>query len=410
MKIALVSPYDYPYPGGVTDHITYLDKYFRALGHDTRIIAASTTDEDVLSDHVIKVSGAVTPVPFSGSIARVTFSPQVYRRVKQILQREQFDVVHVHEPTAPLLCPIVLRHSKAINIGTFHAYRETNPVYDMANSLIKRGLGRLHGRIFVSEPVRDYITQYFPGDFVLIPNGVDYARFSAPDIQPIEKFDDGRPNILFVGRLEARKGFRHLIRAYPYIKQAIPDARLIVVGAYNVRAQAPFVRYAAALKLRDIHFVGLVPPEDLPRYYRTGTIFCAPSTGFESFGIVLLEAMAAGVPIVASDIAGYRAVLKDGEEGSLVEPGDELAIASAIIRLLRDPARRAQMCDAGKRKAAQHDWSIIARRVLEFYERTIAAHRAILPKTKSSKNKRRIVRVRRLLKWRSKPKAQGAKP
>jgi phosphatidylinositol alpha-mannosyltransferase len=397
MKIALVSPYDYPYPGGVTEHITALDKHFRALGHDTRIIAASTTDEDLLDEHVLKVSAAVSPVPFSGSTARITLSPQVYRRVKKILRDEKFDVVHVHEPTAPVLPLFVLRHSHALNVGTFHAYRESNVVYEYMRPLLQRVFNRLDGRIFVSEAVRDYITQYFPGDYTIIPNGIDWARFASPDIQPIEKFNDGRPNILFVGRLEKRKGFRHLIRAYPYIKEAVPDARLIVVGAFSDEEKAPFLRYAHAHKLRGVHFIGYVSPQELPRYYRTATVFCAPSTGFESFGIILLEAMAAGLPIVASDIAGYRTVLQDQVEGLLVPPMDDQAIARAIVQLLNDPAQCASMSARGRAKAAQYDWSIIAQRVLAYYDELIAAQPT---KIKSSAGKRRIIRVRHLLNWR----------
>ena len=397
MKIALVSPYDYPYPGGVTEHIAALDKHFRALGHDTRIIAASTTDEDVLGEHVIKVSAAVSPLPFSGSTARITLSPQVYRRVKKILRDERFDVVHVHEPTAPVLPIFVLRHSHALNVGTFHAYRESNVVYEYMRPLLQRVFNRLDGRIFVSEVVREYITQYFPGDYTIIPNGIDCARFASPDIEPIEKFDDGRPNILFVGRLEKRKGFRHLIRAYPHIKEEVPDARLIVVGAFSDEEKAPFLRYARAHKVRGVHFVGYISPEELPRYYRTATVFCAPSTGFESFGIILLEAMAAGLPIVASDIAGYRTVLQNGVEGILVPPMDDHAIARSIVQLLHDPARRAAMSACGKTKAAQYDWSIIAKRVLAYYDELIAAQPA---KIKSTLDRRRIVRVRHLLNWR----------
>lgn len=403
MKIALVSPYDYPYPGGVTEHITALDKEFRALGHDTRIIAASTTDEDVLSDHVIKVSGAVSNVPFSGSTARITLSPQVYRRIKQILKQENFDVVHVHEPTVPILSLVVLRHSHALNVGTFHAYRESNALYGSLRPLVQRVFNRLDGRIFVSEPVRKYISRYFPGDSVIIPNGIDCARFNSPDIKPIDQFNDGRPNILFVGRFEKRKGFRHLIRAYPYIKRAIPNARLIVVGAYNDKDKAPFLRYAHAHNLRGVHFVGYISPEELPRYYRTATVFCAPSTGFESFGIILLEAMAAGLPIIASDIAGYHTVVENNCDGVLVPPGDEQALAEAVVNLLRDPARRKQMSESGRRKAAQFDWSIIAQQVLDFYNQLIAAQPRA--KAKSSTNKRRIVRVRHLLNWRRKPKS-----
>lgn len=397
MKIALVSPYDYPYPGGVTEHIAALDKQFRAFGHDTRIIAASSTDEDVLGDHMIKVSGAVSPVPYSGSTARITLSPQVYRRVKKILQDEKFDVVHVHEPAAPMLSPAVLRHSHALNVGTFHAYRESNLIYEYAGPLLKRVFNRLDGRIFVSEAVRDYVTRYFPGDYVLIPNGIDVARFASPDLEPIERFNDGRPNILFVGRMEKRKGLRHLIRAYPYIKETIPEARLLVVGAFSDQEKAPFLRYARTHKLHGVHFIGYVSPEELPRYHRTATIFCAPSTGFESFGIVLLEAMAAGLPTVASDIAGYRTALENGAEGLLVPPGDEQALARAVIDLLRDPARRAQMGECGKRKAAQYDWSIIAQQVLAYYDELLAARAAWAARQKSRVGKRRFVRVRHLL-------------
>lgn len=399
MKIALVSPYDYPYPGGVTEHIAALDQHFRALGHDTRIIAASTTNEDVLGEHVIKVSGAVSPVSFSGSTARITLSPQVYRRVKKILRDEKFDIVHVHEPTVPMLSLVVLRHSHAVNVGTFHAYRESNVVYEYMRPLLQRVFNRLDGRIFVSEAARDYITQYFPGAYTIIPNGIDCERFSAPDIQPVEQFNDGRPNILFVGRMDKRKGFRHLLRAYPRIKEAIPDARLIVVGAFEDKDKAQYLRYARTHRLHGVHFVGYVSPEELPRYYRTAALFCAPNTGFESFGIILLEAMAAGVPIIASDIAGFRSVLQDESEGLLVPPENARELARAAIDLLRDPTRCAEMGACGKRKAAQYDWSIIAQRVLSYYEELIAAQPAFT-KVRSSAGKRRIIRVGHLLNWR----------
>lgn len=400
MKIALVSPYDYPYPGGVTEHIAALDKEFRTLGHDTRIIAASSTDEDVLGDHVIKVSGAVAPVSFSGSTARITLSPRVYRRIKQILKQEQFDVVHVHEPTVPILSLVVLRHSHALNVGTFHAYRESNAIYEYMRPLVQRAFNRLDGRIFVSGAVREYITHYFPGPHVIIPNGIDCARFGAPHIKPIEKFDDGRPTILFVGRLEKRKGFRHLIRAFRTVKQAIPNARLIVVGAFKDKDKAPFIRYARSTKLHGVHFVGYVSPEEIARYHRTATVFCAPNTGFESFGIILLEAMAAGLPIVASDIAGFRTVVENNCEATLVPPGDEPALAHALIDLLKDPERRAEMSKCGKHKAAQYDWKIIAQRVLSYYQELKTAKQPVKAKT----TKRRMIRVRNLLKLGRKPK------
>lgn len=384
MKIALVTPYDYPFPGGVTEHIMQLDREFRRRGHDTRILAASTT-EDTLQDNVIKVSGAVASFPFSGSNVRLSINPQVYQRVKKILKKEQFDVVHAHEPAAPLLCPVVLRHSKAVNVGTFHAYRETNTVYQMARPLLRPVYNKLNGRIFVSQAVRDFTLAQFPGDYRIIPNGIDYQRFAAPDIAPIARFDDGRPNLLYVGRLDKRKGFRHLIRAFPYIKESHPDARLIVVGAFDDADKAPFIRYARAQRLRGIHFVGYVSREELPRYYRTARLFCAPSTGFESFGIVLLEAMAAGLPIVASDIAGYRLVLTDGQEGRLVAPEDPEALGRACVALLSSPRIRRAMAEHGRVTAARYDWTHIADQVLDYYHELLLARRNVVKKVSFSR-------------------------
>ncbi len=385
MKIALVTPYDYPFPGGVTEHIMQLDREFRRRGYETRILAASSNDEETLQDNVIKVSGAVASFPFSGSNVRLTISPQVYQRVKKILKRENFDIVHAHEPAAPLLCPIVLRHSHAVNVGTFHAYRETNRVYKMARPFLQPVYNKLDGRIFVSQAVRDFTLPQFPGPYRIIPNGIDFNRFAAPDIPPIERFNDGRPNILFVGRLDKRKGFRHLIRAFPYIKQEIPDARLIVVGAFDDDEKAPFIRYVRAHRLRGVHFVGFVSRQDLPRYYRTADLFCAPSTGFESFGIVLLEAMAAGLPIVASDIAGYRLVLTDSKEGRLVPPENPVALARASIELLKNPQLREQMAQHGRATAAGYDWTHIADKVLSYYEELLLARRDVVKKLSFSR-------------------------
>jgi len=398
MKIALVSPYDYPYPGGVTEHIGALDEHLRALGHDTRIIAASSAEKDELNDHVIKVSSAIAPVAMGGATARVTYAPQVYQRVKTILREEKFDIVHVHEPSVPMLSVAVLRQSHAINVGTFHAYRESISAYDLMRPFLLRVFNRLDGRIFVSNAARDFVTRYFPGESVVIPNGIDLARFSPARLKPLPQFDDGKPNILFVGRLDERKGFRHLLRAFPHIQKEFPSARLIVVGAFDEYDQTPFVRYARTHNLKDIHFVGRVSPEELPRYYRTATLFCAPSTGSESFGIVLLEALAAGVPIIASDIPGYRGVLEDEQTGLLVKPSDEQAITRAAVALLRNPALCAQMSERGKRKATQYDWDIIARRIADYYLQLVGLHRAERAQ-QSRSDAERIIRVRHFLHW-----------
>ena len=372
MKIALVSPYDYPYPGGVVNHIFYLDREFRRLGHDVRIIAACSDDVGEVPQQVMKVSGSIAHIPFAGSVGRITLSPRVYRRVKKILKQEQFDVIHVHEPMTPTLALSVLRHvplsPQSVVVGTFHAYRESShPGYDYAKPILERFFGRLDGRIAVSEVVRDYLASYFPGDYRIIPNGIDLERFSDPALRPVERFDDGRLNILFVGRLDKRKGFKYLLQAFVQVKRAVPESRLMVVGAYDKEDKAPFVLYARRHRLRDVRFIGYVSEDDLPRYYRTCHVFCAPSTGFESFGIILLEAMAAGKPIVASDIDGYRGVLEHEQEGILVQPEDERSLADALIRLLKDPALRERMGHQGQANAANYCWPKVAQQILDYY-------------------------------------------
>jgi len=372
MKIALVSPYDYPYPGGVVNHIFYLDREFRRLGHDVRIIAACSEDVGDVPRQVIKVSGSIAHVPFAGSVARITLSPRVYRRGEKILKQEQFDVIHLHEPMTPTLPLSVLRHvplsPQSVVVGTFHAYRESNhPGYEYIKPIFERFFDRLDGRIAVSEVVRDFLIPYFPGDYRIIPNGIDVERFGDPALRPIERFDDGKLNILFVGRLDKRKGFKYLLQAFAQVKKAVPEARLIVVGAYDKEDKAPYVLYARQHRLRDVRFIGYVSEDDLPRYYRTCHVFCAPSTGFESFGIILLEAMAAGKPIVASNIAGYRSVLEDGEEGLLVQPEDEQGLAETLIRLLKDSALRGRMGHKGQAKATVYSWQKVAQQVLDYY-------------------------------------------
>ncbi len=371
MKIALVTPYDYPFPGGVTEHIASLDRVFRRWGHEVWVLATSSKDEDELDHNVLRVAGGVFPFQASGSVARISLSPRAYNRVKAILREKAFDIVHLHEPLMPALPLAVLRHSRAVNVGTFHAYRETgHPGYIYGRHLLQPFFDRLNGRIAVSDAARDAVARYFPGPYRIIPNGIDYDRFSR-DLPPVERYHDGRPTILFVGRLDKRKGFEYLLEAFGRVRISIPNARLLVVGAYNKEDKEPYVLQARQDGIRGVHFVGYVPEAEKPRYFRSCDVFCAPSTGNESFGIVLLEAMASGRPVVASNIPGYRSVLTDGREGLLVERGDVSGLASALIRLLRDPDLRARMSAQGRETARCFAWERIAARVLDYYNELI---------------------------------------
>jgi phosphatidylinositol alpha-mannosyltransferase len=369
MNIALVSPYDFPFPGGVTQHIQYLDKHFRDLGHRVKIIApCAGEDPEQLADNVVVTTSRVISIPFSGSKARIPYSPAVNWRVRRALHAEDFDIVHTHEPMTLPVPIMALTHSRATNVGTFHAYRDTHLIYQYGRRVFQPFFDKLHGKIAVSEAAKATVARYFGGEFAIIPNGIDVNRFGGDHIRPLEQYADGRLNILFVGRLDPRKGFRYLLRAFPLIKEELPQARLIVVGAYRRKEMSSFLHYTREHHLTGVKFVGRVSDEQLPRYYRSSHVFCAPSTGFESFGIVLLEAMAAGTPTVASNIPGYRDLLEDGREGFLVEPKNERSLAEAIIRILKDPAMQQRMGAQGRAKAPQYSWRQVALRVLDYYQ------------------------------------------
>ncbi len=371
MRILLVSPFDFSYPGGVNEHILHLDAEYRKLGHETRILAPRSPGEEESDDgHLIRL-GVAVPVPANGSTARITLSPFVSGKVRELLRREQFDIVHLHEPLAPMLPQLALLHSRSINVGTFHAARTHNWGYLSAKPVLNLLFAKLHGRIAVSPAALESIARYFPGYYELIPNGIDTERFR-PDVPPIARFE--RPTILFVGRFnESRKGLRYLLEALALVRREFPDVLLLVVGPGD---PSRFERVIERAELRgNVEFVGPVPDEQLPSYYTACHVFCAPATGGESFGIVLLEAMASGKPVVASDIRGFRFVLRHGVEGLLVERKNPDALAVALVHLLADASLRERLGKAGRQRAEQFSWPVIAQRTLAYYERLLRGAR-----------------------------------
>ncbi len=373
MKIALVSPYDFAYPGGVVNHISALERHFTKMGHQVKIIAPASKAVPNLGDRFIPI-GKPRPIPASGSIARITISLRLASRIKEVLAEENFDVIHLHEPFMPMLCSAVLRFStKAATVGTFHAchgspgYGFGRPISTM---MLKRRRRKLIGKIAVSKPARDFVNKYIPGYYNIIPNGIDVEHFSA-DVSPIDKFRDGKLNILFVGRLEQRKGLPYLIKAYKQVKQENPNCRLIVVGPGS-RYRKIYERLVKHRGLQDVVFVGYASYDELPGYYKTADIYCSPATGRESFGIVLLEAMAVGTPVVASNIEGYANVVTHGVDGLLVPPKNSRQLAQALISLMSDESLRQQMGAKGIVKAKEHNWEHIARRVLNYYTRILS--------------------------------------
>jgi phosphatidylinositol alpha-mannosyltransferase len=278
--------------------------------------------------------------------------------------------VHVHEPFCPVLPIQFLRYSEAVNVGTFHAAREKGqPLYAYGRRLLKRWFRRLDGKIAVSTAAARLVSRYFPGYYNLIPNGVDVERFSAAS-EPFSEYRDGKLNILFLGRLEKRKGVKYLLRAFALVKERMPQTRLLIVGP-ETRLRRGYQRWVAEHDLGDVVFAGFVPFEDVLRFYATADLCCFPATGFESQGIVLLEAMAAGKPIVAGNIEGYASVLTHGVEGLLVLPENSEALADALLQLLGDPDQRQEMGERGRQRAQEYSWERVSQRVLSYYERLI---------------------------------------
>jgi phosphatidyl-myo-inositol alpha-mannosyltransferase len=342
--------------------VQYLYENLRLRGHDVRILTSSHGLQRASEGDIIRI-GKGFSMPVNGSVGTITFSPRFISQVRDVLERERFDLLHFHEPFVPFLSPIVLRWSTSVNIATFHAYGGFSPSYEFGKRVMRGYAERLHGRIAVSGAAKHFIDRYFPGEYKVIPNGVDVTRFQRA--VPLARWQDGTSNILFVGRFEPRKGLIELLKAYRILKKAGCDCRLLVVGTGPLAREAR--GYIATRRLKDVELLGRVSDEEKAQLFRTADVYVSPATGGESFGIVLLEAMASGTPIVASDIHGYKGVVRRDREALLVPPREPKAIAGGIARLLRDDELRASMAQAGRERAEEFSWPRVTAKVDDFY-------------------------------------------
>ena len=377
MKIGLVTPYIYPLPGGVNDHVHYLYRELRERGHSVRIVTASHGLQPSQQGDVIRIGKGIS-VPSNGSMGNLTISPRFNNQVRTLLEAERFDLLHFHEPFVPFLSLVLLNQSRSVNIATFHAYAGWSLAYEFGRRVLGSYGRRLHGRIAVSAAARHFADRYFPGDYKVIPNGVDIARFEGAE--PIERWRDGTRNIFFVGRLENRKGVMDLLKAYRLLRKAGCDCRLLLAGAGPLEKQVR--RYLLTRRTGGVELLGRISDTEKARLFATADVFVAPATGRESFGIVLLEAMAAGRAIVASDIHGYRSVVRRGEQGLLVPPQDPRALAEALARILSDDALRERMGESGRERVRQFSWENVTAKVEAYYEfviRRLAAQGALPP-------------------------------
>jgi phosphatidyl-myo-inositol alpha-mannosyltransferase len=367
MRIGVVCPYSWDVPGGVQEHIRDLAEALIDLGHTVSVISPAD-DDAALPDYVVPAGRAVA-VPYNGSVARLSFGPLSANRVRRWIKDGNFDVLHVHEPAAPSLSLIACWVFDGPIVATVHGATTRSRALHAAEPMLRSALEKVSGRIAVSEAARSTLAHHLGGDAVLIPNGVTICRFEKAE--PLAGWPGEGGAIGFLGRMdEPRKGLSLLLRAFELIGSERPELRLLIAGpgdTSEVMAKVPG-------RLRDrVVLLGQVSEAVKVQVYHSVDVFCAPNTGGESFGIVLAEAMAAGAPIVASDLDAFRRVLRGGRAGELFTSGDPADLAAAIGRLLDDPQRRASLSAAASAAVRDYDWGKIARDVVKVYQAVLPA-------------------------------------
>ena len=367
MRIGLVCPYSFDVPGGVQGHVLEVAQVLTARGHHVSVLAPGEEDAD-LPDFVVP-AGRSVPIPYNGSVARLSFGPVSYTRVRRWIRDGRFDVLHVHEPVAPSLSMLALIVAEGPLVATFHTANPKSKALAAFQGMLQPFMEKITGRIAVSELARQVQVEHLGGDAVIIPNGVDTAFYA--DAPPLPDYPRRGGTIGFVGRYdEPRKGMAVLLAALELLLPAWPDLQLLVAGAGDpdelMDAAGP--RLAGHLRL-----LGRVSNDDKASMLSSVDIYCAPNTGGESFGMILTEAMAAGAAVVASDLDAFRRVLDNGRCGVLFPVGDPVGLAAALAATLEAPAERTAMTARASAAVRRYDWSVVTDQVLQVYDAVIAA-------------------------------------
>jgi len=366
MKVGIVCPYSWDVPGGVQFHVRDLAEVLQARGHGVSVLAPA--DDDTPLPAYVVPAGRAVPVPYNGSVARVNFGPLSAARVRRWLREGGFDVLHIHEPTSPSLSLLACWAATGAIVATFHTSNLKSRAMSAAYPILEPALEKIGARVAVSEDARRTLVEHVGGDAVLIPNGVFVDRFAAAE--PREEWRGSGGTLGFIGRLdEERKGLPTLLAALADVVAARPGVRLLVAGRGDeeeaVEDLEPEVRAA-------VTFLGVVSEVDKARLLRTVDAYVAPNLGGESFGIVLVEAMAAGAPVVASDLDAFGRVLDGGRVGVTFPTGDTAALAAALLQLLDDAPRQAALSTAAAAWVRRYDWATVGDELLAVYE-TVAA-------------------------------------
>ena len=364
LRIAIVSQAYHPAVGGVTEHVSATSRFLAERGHEVTVVTGRFGGGETESPRVRRIGRNIV-VPYNGAENNITVGWGLGKKLDAVLTDGRFDVIHVHCPLSPMLPLLALRSAKQPVVGTFHSTASSNWPFRLFHRQLLPYYRRIDHAIAVSETARDFVTRSFPGPVEVIPNGVALDRFR-PGLSRLARFADGTPTILFVGRHDPRKGLPDLLSAAGRLARRGREFRVVIVGDGRLRRRAE--RMVRGPLRGRVHFEGRVSNERLPWYYASADVFCSPARGGESFGIVLLEAMASGVPVVATDLPGYRSALTPGAEGITVPARSPGALADALELLLLRPDLRTAMGRRGIETAGRHSWPSIVTRLEQIYQ------------------------------------------
>jgi phosphatidylinositol alpha-mannosyltransferase len=362
MRIGIVCPYSWDIPGGVSAHVSDLAEALIRMGHHVSVLAPAEFDE-LLPPYVVS-TGKPRAVKYNGSVARLSFGPIAARKVSKWIEEGEFDVLHVHEPLAPSLSVLACWAAKGPIVATWHSSMDKSRMMLTLSKLAQTAMEKVSARIAVSEAARATLIKHVGGDAVVIPNGVDISTFT--NAKPMFGWPGDHQSIVFLGRGdEPRKGLSVLVEAYPEIRRQHPQVRLLIAGPGE---PADTLKKLSREDRASVTVLGMIAPQDKASVLASGSVYVAPNTGGESFGIVLLEAMASGTPVVASDLEAFKRVLDNGKAGITFENENSEDLARVVGQLLSDPTRQAELSAQGKLRAAEFDWSVVAERIVDVYE------------------------------------------
>jgi phosphatidylinositol alpha-mannosyltransferase len=359
-RIGIVCPYGWDTPGGVQAHVADLAEYLIAQGHFVSVLAPSISDEN-LPPYVVS-AGKPISIPYNGAVARILFGPVAFARVRSWISQGEFDLLHLHEPAIPSISLLACFAAEGPMVGTFHASAKRQKAIFAIGPILEPVIEKLTARIAVSEAARSTLTEHLETDAIVVPNGIYASRLAGGELRP-----EWSTNTLgFIGRFEEpRKGMSVLVDALPAIIKEIPDLRVLVAGPGDAQT---FLESVPPSLHNRFTFLGRISEKEKADFLHSISLYIAPNTGGESFGIILAEALAGGAAVVASDIPAFDALLSHGEFGNLFSSQDSRSLSTAVIDLLRDDARRNAIRTAGKVHASSFDWDVVAERIYDVYQ------------------------------------------